>query len=373
MASREKKRAYEGKIAGAAKRVAAPSIPFWPRNPKNYNPAMGLIGCGGITEKHLAAYKAAGYRVVAFCDPNEARAKARRSQFYAKADIYSEYLELLERDDIEVVDIATHPKERVPIIAAALSMKKHVLSQKPFVLDLHDGERLCTLADQQGVKLAVNQNGRWAPHFSYMRQAIEKGVIGSINAAHFGVHWDHNWIAGTPFDSINHVLLYDFAIHWFDMLTCFMRGRNPLWVNASVAHTKTQRAKPGLLAQVAVEYENAQATLVFDADTQFGQMNETYVTGALGTLVSTGRNLTKQRVTLHTKKGIARPALKGTWFKQGFHGTMAELLRSIEEKREPSNNARENLNSLALCFAAIASAEMKSPVVPGSVTRLDSH
>ena len=366
----KKKLKYEGNIQASAKKIAAPAIPYLPRDPKKYNPAIGLIGCGGITEKHLAAYKSAGYRVVAFCDTDESRAKERRAQFYPKADIYGEYLDLLEREDIEVVDIATHPEHRAPIVAAALSMKKHVLSQKPFVLDLHEGERLCTLAQQQGVKLAVNQNGRWAPHFSYMRQAVEKGVIGDVCAAHFAVHWDHNWIAETPFDKIKHVLLYDFAIHWFDMLTCFMRGKTPLRVHASAAHTKTQRAHPAMLAQVSVEYADAQATLVFDADTKFGQFDETYVMGSTGALRSTGPNMTKQRVTVHTKKGVASPALKGTWFKQGFHGTMAELLSAIEARREPSNNARENLKSLALCFAAVASAETQVPVVPGSIAKL---
>jgi predicted dehydrogenase len=44
-----------------------------------------------------------------------------------------------------------------------LRAKKHVLSQKPFVLDLDTGARLADLADEMGVKFAVNQNGRWAP------------------------------------------------------------------------------------------------------------------------------------------------------------------------------------------------------------------
>ena len=52
------------------------------------------------------------------------------------------------------------------MIETALAAGKHVLSQKPFVLDLDDGTRLADLADESGVVLAVNQNGRWAPHLS---------------------------------------------------------------------------------------------------------------------------------------------------------------------------------------------------------------
>jgi len=49
---------------------------------------------------------------------------------------------------------------------------------------------------------------------------------------------------------------------------------------------------------------------------------------------------------------------------------MGELLCAIAEDREPSNSARHNLNSLALCFAALASAETGKPVKPGTVKAL---
>ena len=62
--------------------------------------------------------------------------------------------------------------------------------------------------------------------------------------------------------------------------------------------------------------------------------------------------------------------VKGCWFPDGFHGAMGELLRAIEEDREPTNSARDNLRSLELCFAAVASAEIRRPVDPGTVRRL---
>jgi hypothetical protein len=73
-----------------------------------------------------------------------------------------------------------------------------------------------------------------------------------------------------------------------------------------------------------------------------------------------------------TSEGLARPRLKGSWFPDGFHGTMAELLSAIAENREPSNSARNNLASLSLCYAAVASAERGEAVKPGSIRRLHS-
>jgi hypothetical protein len=49
---------------------------------------------------------------------------------------------------------------------------------------------------------------------------------------------------------------------------------------------------------------------------------------------------------------------------------MAELLLAIEQNREPANGGRNNLKSLALCFAACASADAGKPIVPGTVRKL---
>ncbi len=77
-------------------------------------------------------------------------------------------------------------------------------------------------------------------------------------------------------------------------------------------------------------------------------------------MVSRGPNLGQQAVELWTQAGVARPVLEGCWFSDGFVGTMGELMCAIEEGREPSHGARGNLDSLALCFAAIAITSARS-------------
>lgn len=356
--------------AAVPKVLSAPELPYQPQDPQTLRPRIGLIACGGITAHHLAAYRQAGYEVVALCDVILDRAEQRREAFYPKAKVYQRYQDLLARDDIDVVDIATHPPERPPIIADALRAGKHVLSQKPFVTDLAVGRELVDLADRVGRRLAVNQNGRWAPHFSYAREAIAAGLLGQLSAAHLAVHWDHNWTKGTPFEQVHHLVLYDFAIHWFDILSCFFGQRRPQSVYATVARSATQQVKPPLLAQVAVAFEGAQASLVFDADTRFGPLDHTYLTGSRGSLHSRGASTKNQVLTITTEEGEASPTLVGQWFDDGFHGTMGELLRAIEENRPPKHSAQNNLRSLELCFAAVASAERGVPVVPGSVQSL---
>lgn len=351
-------------------RIAAPSLPYRPRDPKRYRPGIGLIGCGGITKWHLTAYKAAGYRVLALCDIAIERARERRDEYYPDAIATGNIDDVLARDDIEVVDITTHPRERPPIVEAALRARKHVLSQKPFVLDLDVGQRLVDLADEMGVKLAVNQNARWAPHFSYIREAVRAGLLGSIDAIHCDVHWDHSWVKGTVFESVRHLILYDFAIHWFDFVRTIMDEAVPRRIYASMAKSATQTIMPALLAQAMIEYESTQVTLIFDGFTRFDRLDRTLVVGSEGAIRSTGPSNDHQRLEMTTAEGIARPRLKGAWFPDGFHGTMAELLSAVAENREPSHSARNNLASLSLCYAAVASAERGEAVKPGSVRRL---
>ncbi|MGE5611511.1 MAG: Gfo/Idh/MocA family protein [Bacillota bacterium] len=361
---------YAPRAGRRIKSMAAPKLAYEPCDPRKYWPNIGLIGCGTITEDHLSAYQAAGYKVVALCDLIRQRAEQRREQFFPNADIYTDYRRILERDDIEVVDIATHPAERLPIIQEAILAKKHVLSQKPFVLNLDTGQKLVDLARKQRVKLAVNQNARWAPHFSYIRNAIADGLIGKVMGVHLSRHWDLNRIKGTRFDELPHVILYDVAIHWFDILTCFMSGQVAKRVYASSTHAMDQDAKQPLLAQAVVEYDHSQATLAFDGNTRFGVQDHTLVSGTDGTISAQETCTSPMELRLCTARGLATPKLRGAWFPDGFHGTMGELLCAIEQNREPDNSAENNLRSLALSFAAIKAAETGKPQIPGKVRRL---
>ncbi len=350
--------------------AALAELPYRPASPTNYAPNIGLIGCGGITRYHLDAYRSAGFHVTALCDIRLERAKKRAEEFYPEATLYEDYRDLLRDDAIEVVDIATHSPIRPPIIEAALRAGKHVLSQKPFVLDLDQGQRLIDLARKQDRYLAVNQNGRWAPHFSYARLVAERGFLGDVFGAHLSCHWDHTWVAGTEFEKVKHLILYDYAIHWFDMVRCLLPGKKVRRVFASTARVPGQQLMPDLLGQAVIEFDEAQSTLAFDASVPHGPLEQTYLSGTLGSLHSSGTGNQQQSLSVTVEAGRWTPKLVGKWFPDGFHGTMAELLCSIEEKRPCAVDAADNLESLALCFAAIASAESHQPLIPGSVRSL---
>lgn len=330
---------------------------------------IGVIGTGGISESHLRAFAAGGWTVAALWNRTRATAQAKRDTFAPNARIEDDWQQILRDPAIDIIDITLHPDHRTPIIEAALKAGKHVLSQKPFVTDLDTGDRLVALADDMGVKLAVNQNGRFAPHFQFMRDAVRGGKIGALSSLHAGVHWDHSWTAGTPFDDLDDLLLYDFGVHWFDFVTS-VAGDRVKTVLATSAHAPGQANRTPLLAQALIRLDGGQASLAFDGFTRHGPIDVTTITGTQGTLHSSGPNLNNQCLTLSTADGVETPNLVGQWFDDGFRGTMAELMCTIEQDREPLNGARENLASLALTFAAVRSRQTNTEVEVGSIRAL---
>ncbi len=350
--------------------LPATELPYLPPRPRSTPPGIGLVGCGGIAPRHLDACLAMGYPVVALCDRLPERAEALRARYFPEAAVYGDYRALLRDDRVGVVDAATHPAERAAVIEDALCAGRHVLSQKPFVTDLDRGMQLIELADQQGLKLAVNQNARWAPHFSYLAKAVARGLAGEVATVRMCLHWDHNRSTATPPNSMRDLALFDFGIHWFDLIQKFMGGARAGRVYAAVGRTPGEKTAPPLLAHAVADYPAGQAALLMNGASRHGAESHTVVSGDRGTLSACGPDLNRQRVTLHTAEGMSTPDLKGDWFTNGFQGSMSELLCAIEEDRRHYNSALDNLESLALCFAAVASSLDGEPKKPWSVRRL---
>ncbi len=352
--------------------IAAPSVSYLPEIPKDRSTPIALIGAGGISEYHLKSYRDAGLNVVAIANRNIEKALARKKEFFPNAEVYQDYRIILERTDIAVIDVTTHVDERIDIVASCLKAGKHVLSQKPLVTDLDDADHLIQLAKDHGVLLAVNQNGRWAPHFSYMRNAIQSGIIGDVTSVDFSLQWDQTWIANIPqYEQMKHLILYDFGIHWFDIISTFFPNVSPQKVFACAVNTGKQDYQPPALATATILYPNAIATLAFDAHTKLGERDITTVIGTKGTLRSQGPGLNDQpMMELFLEEGNSQIPLQGSWFTNGFLGTMTELLCAIEQKRQPTNSAESVLNGLKLCFAAVHSAETGNPINPEAIRKM---
>lgn len=348
------------------------ALDYAPKPERGPQLGIAVVGTGGISGMHLTAYRAAGYRVLALCDHAEEKAVARRDEFFPEADVYTDLDQVLARDDIAVIDIATHVDVRPQLVRRALAAGKHVLSQKPFVRDLVEGEELIKAAEQAGRLLAVNQNGRWAPHFAFLLAAVRAGTVGRVSSADFAVYWPHDLgVQHDPvFSTMPDLILYDFGIHWFDIVAQVFAGAEPRSVIAFTGSVAGQVIDVPTVASVVVEFDQGQATLLFRGASHFDETGRYRIEGDAGVISHQGQSLGGTSATVTTADGSATVDLDGTWWSHGMLGTMAELLAAIHDGQSPSNAAGTSLPGLRLCFAAIESSHTGRPVDPRTVGAL---
>lgn len=140
---------------------------------------VAIIGCGGITlQNHLPGLALCpGVKVIALCDANAEvlnRAKEKTGARVASP----EYREVLKRDDIHAVIIATPNFLHADIAIAAAQAGKHVFCEKPLALNFDEARRMFQAAQSAGVRHMTAFTYRFVPAMRYMRHLVKSGFIG---------------------------------------------------------------------------------------------------------------------------------------------------------------------------------------------------
>jgi len=143
---------------------------------------LGLIGCGRIMQNgHTPALKKLEdkYQVVAVADPSEERTKIIGEAVGIDAgNRYSSYEEMLDKESLDVVDIATpHFLHREPAVAAA-NAKVNVITEKPVARNLDEADEMLAACTDNGVRLAVLHNYRYQPLMQKLFELVRTGAIG---------------------------------------------------------------------------------------------------------------------------------------------------------------------------------------------------
>lgn len=94
--------------------------------------------------------------------------------------IYKDYDDMLAREALDAVVIATPSRMHAPMVQAALEKGCHVFCEKPFCLDWADSARLTDLAASKGLVAQVGYHYRYVGAFQEMKRLIEAGAIGRI-------------------------------------------------------------------------------------------------------------------------------------------------------------------------------------------------
>lgn len=211
---------------------------------------VGIIGCGGIANgKHMPSLKAVpNVQMVAFCDIIEERAKAAAEKFgTADAEVFTDYKELLAREDIEVVHVLTPNKEHADITVDALYAGKHVMCEKPMAKTAADARRMVAAAKETGKKLTIGYQHRQKAQSLFAKKYIENGGLGEIYYANclatrrrgtpnWGVFLNEEEQGGGP--------IIDIATHSLDLTLYLMNNYEPKMVIGKT-HKKLEHPEAG--------------------------------------------------------------------------------------------------------------------------------
>lgn len=143
---------------------------------------FGLIGAGWQGQGDLSvALRYEGTKVTAACDLYQSRLNKCKETWGQDVFTTRNYEEILERDDVDAVIIATSDHWHERIAVAALEAGKAVYLEKPMVQHVDEGANILRAAERTGVPLQVGSQRTSSILFEKVRDLIQEGAIGTLN------------------------------------------------------------------------------------------------------------------------------------------------------------------------------------------------
>jgi len=261
------------------------------------------------------------------------------------------------------------PGARRDVVATGLRHGCHVLSEKPMATSLADGRELVALAEKAGRIHAVVQNRRFNDGVRRIRATIESGALGTLNALHcdffVGAHF------GGFREQMEHVLLVDMAIHTLDAAR-FIAGKRPLAVYCHESNPPSSWYAHGSVANAIFEFSD-DVVFTYRGSWSAEGANTSWdsswrIVGSKGTLLWDGEQEFSAKV-VSGSDGFFRPLdplpippAPVDAETRGHASVILNFIDSLEAGRQPETVSTDNLNSLAMVFAAIESARTRQRI-----------
>ncbi|HEX8462577.1 MAG TPA: Gfo/Idh/MocA family oxidoreductase, partial [Segetibacter sp.] len=147
------------------------------------------------------------------------RSKKTASTFYPNIISYNNLEEMLADESVELVVVNTPNSTHYNFARQALQAGKHVIVEKPFVVNSREGEELIELAARNQKILSVYQNRRWDSDFQLVKRVVDEKLLGEIVEAE--IHYDRFRVELSPKVHKETIvpgagLLYDLGPHLID-------------------------------------------------------------------------------------------------------------------------------------------------------------
>ena len=339
---------------------------------------FGLIGTGWIGQHHgmnVVANKHA--ELVGVFNPTEAKAKAFVQRSGSKATVYKSYEELLKREDIDAVVIASPNAAHAEQAIASAEAGKHIYLEKPMAITLEDCRRVVKAVQKAKVKCDMGYHRRLSPLPQYAKGLIKDGKLGDLVLVesdyfhHVPGDWDiWAWsgkkaIAGTP--------IHGGTGHNIDLLRCFCGEVTEVTCYRDIKMPRKIQIETEDIAIINLRFENGAMGRV---GLFLGPILPFLFTFRL---FGTRGTVDNNRVWLDTiprfhdfghEEDCIR--LPGSWVWDNVQGGVSETWKAcidtfiddIRLDRKPFNDAESGFNTAAVCFAALQSAADKKTVKP---------
>jgi len=187
---------------------------------------IGLIGCG--THGRFAVIPAI-------------REFSRRGQLTAVSDLnqnnldqvsdvakYTDYRQMLAKEPLDLVYVATLLDTHRTIVVEALSANKHVVCEKPMGQNVDECREMVSAAQKTNRKLVITFESRYVPQYRIIREWIDAGFLGRVEAVHLQYFWDGHKNFGPMADRRARLMRqaggFDCGIHKLDLARFFGRG-----------------------------------------------------------------------------------------------------------------------------------------------------
>ncbi|MCC6705268.1 MAG: Gfo/Idh/MocA family oxidoreductase [Thermomicrobiales bacterium] len=317
-----------------------------------------VIGCGAIGSSieddvigaHYRALLPLGHapvyhvnprtELIAGADPSEERRRLFADRWsLAPERVYPDYREMLERERIDIVSVATPTPYHAEVALAAVEAGvKAIFIEKPIASSLADAERLIAACETAGVPLAVNHTRRGDPLHRQAKHLIDEGTLGELSS--IVIHGAHQ-------------LMWN-ASHAFDIASYFNGDRSAAWIVGKLE--KEPALDPGGTAFIV--YENGVHAYI-NATPGHAHLMRTELYGPKGKIVIGNYELELWRTDETHKR---RPLLLHP-FPQVLPGTspmtnlVNELLDQLEGGPEVISNGNTAIKAVELIAALYESSE----------------
>ena len=205
----------------------------------------GLIGAGSNAErKHLNNYMTLpNVELVSICDVNIESAE-RLAQKYNIKKVYSNYEDMLNNEELDLVSICTPNYLHAEISIYALSKGVNVHCEKPLAVNAIEAQKIVEAKNKSGKKVMLGLNNRFTNEAVFLKKYIDAGYLGDIYQVKAG------WIRrsgipgrGTWFtnkDCAGGGVMIDLGVHYLDLALFLIGMPEPSYITGSTHENFTE-------------------------------------------------------------------------------------------------------------------------------------